>query len=1141
MSVYALLFRSPCIPLRLQCNAKHTPMSDAICFPLLSMAGCNICFKRVLSHSYHLKCDYCQDPVHLKCLPMVSKTDSIYVNRGTDIWFCTKCTECMFPFYCINEDEDFKAALADMQNRQPEIPYEVLLNQNKIFSPFELNENIEIPISDIDPDIQFYNNQCIAALQSCDYYIEDTFNSKLTELNIKNGCLSMIHANVRSAAKNLNRFETYLSNLNHVFPIIALTETWARDDNVNLCNISGYNCEHNYRSSRSGGGVALFIKETIDYSVRDDLRYQNDTIEALFIEIDKSVFNKKQNIILGVIYRPPNTNIRTFNDYATQCLNQIKLEKKVAYLLGDFNINLLNSDNHAATQEFTDNMFSYSFIPQISKPTRVTMTSATLIDNIFSNDNTDDPSKLSGILYADISDHFPIFYIDHSGYTETTNSYIKKRIYKEENMHRFSTEMRAKDWNQVLSDDDAQRAYTTFYNNIHETYNSCFPLREFKQGYKTRKPWLSEGMKSSIKIKNRLYMKSKKTGKKEHELKYKQYKNILNKALIDAERKHYEKLLADNKSNLKKTWRILKEVINKKTSTNSCSKFKIGNQITNDKNMIAKGFNNFFINIGPTLANKIPADNRSPTLYMKNRVSEAMVITPVIEDEVRTIIKDLKDSSAGWDAISAKVIKATYNSFIHPVTHIMNLSLTTGVFPTELKIARVVPIFKSGDASSFSNYRPVSVLPLFSKILERLMYSRLLRFVNERNLLYAFQFGFRALHSPNLAMTVLVDKISKALEDGEYVLGLFLDFSKAFDTVNHDILYKKLEFYGVRGLPLQWFKSYLTSREQQVEYNNTTSSRGIIKCGVPQGSILGPLLFLIYINDLCEVSDKVFSILFADDSNLFLSGKDPNELIRTMNEEMVKIVDWLKLNKLSLNLKKTHFILFKRRKDNVSLTENLIVDNETISEVKNTKFLGIQVDEHLLFQKHIKYIKGKVARGIGILYKCKPYFTENTLMSLYYSFIYPHFTYCVEVWGNNYDSYLDPLVKLQKRAIRVITNSKKYDHTSPLFLKLHLLRFREIYVYCSQLFMYKHHHEILPNIFLEFFQRNNTIHDHHTRQEYFLHVPLVRKSLSAKNIRVVGVKLYNHFYDKIPLDISYPCYKKYLKNHLVKNEIDNLI
>ena len=195
---------------------------------------------------------------------------------------------------------------------------------------------------------------------------------------------------------------------------------------------------------------------------------------------------------------------------------------------------------------------------------------------------------------------------------------------------------------------------------------------------------------------------------------------------------------------------------------------------------------------------------------------------------------------------------------------------------------------------------------------------------------------------------------------------------------------------------------------------------------------------------------------------------------------------------------------------------------------------------YLSFRNHVSYIKGKVARGLGILYKCRPYFTENTLKSLYNSFIYPYFTYCVEVWGSAHKTYLDPLEKQQKRAIRVITNSRKYDHTDPLFLRLHLLRLKEIYLYCSQLFMYKHRHNMLPIIFSQFFERHNDIHDYPTRINDLYRVPFVQKSLSYRYIWRVGPKLYNYFFDKIPLDISYPCYKNYLKNYVIKNDIDQL-
>ena len=348
-----------------------------------------------------------------------------------------------------------------------------------------------------------------------------------------------------------------------------------------------------------------------------------------------------------------------------------------------------------------------------------------------------------------------------------------------------------------------------------------------------------------------------------------------------------------------------------------------------------------------------------------------MAIMPIIQNDVISIIKNLKVSSPGWDSISAVVVKATYACFIEPLTHILNLSIMHGVFPSELKLAKVFPLYKANDPMLFSNYRPVSVLPVFSKIYERVMYNQLLSFTNKHKLLYSYQFGFRMNHAPELALLCLVDKISDALDNGEYVLGLFLDFSKAFDTVNHDILFAKLEFLGIRGVCLQWFISYLNTREQYVVYDDTVSSRQRITCGVPQGSILGPLLFLLYINDLANASDVIFSLLFADDSNMFITGKNPDDLVTKMNAEILKVVDWLKINKLSLNLKKTHFIIFRKPRQKITLENELRIDNVKIEMKTHTKFLGVLVDQHLTFEEHCKFIKGKISRGIGILYKGK--------------------------------------------------------------------------------------------------------------------------------------------------------------------------
>ena len=331
------------------------------------------------------------------------------------------------------------------------------------------------------------------------------------------------------------------------------------------------------------------------------------------------------------------------------------------------------------------------------------------------------------------------------------------------------------DWSNVLSSDNPQDAFQLFSDCYRDVYDKCFPLRTIKCGYKTRKPWLSEGLKRSIKTKNKLFHWKQKTKRLEHETIYKKYRNKLNKLLLMAERKHYEQCLEENKCNLKGSWRVLNDIIHKKKDVSSCSRFLVNNIVTSDKQIVANGFFRFSLNTGVNLAKSIPSDPRSPTMFIK-RNSQSMAIMPIIKNDVIDIIKNLKVSSPGWDSISAVVVKTTYPCFIEPLTHILNLSLMYGVFPSEMKLAKVIPLYKANYPMMFSNYWPVSVLPVFSKILERIMYNQLLSFINKHKLLYAYQFGFRINHAPELALLCLVDKVSDALENGEYVLGLFLDF-----------------------------------------------------------------------------------------------------------------------------------------------------------------------------------------------------------------------------------------------------------------------------------------------------------------------------------------------------------------------------
>ena len=398
------------------------------------------------------------------------------------------------------------------------------------------------------------------------------------------------------------------------------------------------------------------------------------------------------------------------------------------------------------------------------------------------------------------------------------------------------------------------------------------------------------------------------------------------------------------------------------------SKFIINNVETENKVEIANKFNELYVNLGPSLASKLPHSNIDPITYIKNGINKSIYLRSVAENEVIKILKNIKSSSPGWDDICPRVVKLTYTHFLAPLVHICNMSILHGVFPNDLKVAKVIPLYKGGDCTLLINYRPVSILPVFSKLLEKIMYDRILDFINENNILHKLQFGFRKDHSTSIALMILADKISKALHEGDYVLGVFIDFSKAFDTVNHSILLRKLYVYGIRGIAYNWLASYLCNRQQYVSYNNTMSSKKQITCGVPQGSILGPLLFLLYINDIADVSDKLFMILFADDTNAFISGRNVNEMISIMNIELAKLTQWLTANKLSLNVSKTYFLLFR---SNGMLkpvyNQNLAINDIQINQERKTKFLGAIVDDKLSWADHIQYIKTKIAKGIGII------------------------------------------------------------------------------------------------------------------------------------------------------------------------------
>ena len=380
------------------------------------------------------------------------------------------------------------------------------------------------------------------------------------------------------------------------------------------------------------------------------------------------------------------------------------------------------------------------------------------------------------------------------------------------------------------------------------------------------------------------------------------------------------------------------------------------------------------------------------------------------------------------------------------------LSVVQSMFPDALKIARVIPLFKSGDKHVFTNYRPVSLLPQFSKILEKLFNNRLDSFIEKNCILSECQYGFRNSRSTYMALMDLIENICESIDKKKYVMGIFIDLKKAFDTIDHNILLNKLFHYGIRGISNDWIKSYLENRKQFVQYDDAISDCKEILCGVPQGSILGPKLFILYINDICNISEIMKFVLFADDTNILCKHENYVSLCELVNVELSKLSKWFSINKLSLNVKKTSYMVFGNRHVNNNI--KIRIDMEEIEKVHVTKFLGVYIDYRLDWKRHIDHIINKVSKSISIIYRASQKLNETALLMLYNTLILPYLSYCSEVWGRTYITNLNPFFAKQKKFVRIIGRLSKHDHTTPLFLKFKILKLFDLFEYKASCFMY---------------------------------------------------------------------------------------
>ena len=487
--------------------------------------------------------------------------------------------------------------------------------------------------------------------------------------------------------------------------------------------------------------------------------------------------------------------------------------------------------------------------------------------------------------------------------------------------------------------------------------------------------------------------------------------------------------------------------------------------------------NHFFVNIGKSIEEKIPKVDTSFSSYLVHPNNCVISLNQCNLTEIKTLISKIEVSKAsGPFSIPSKLLKLFKDIFTVPITAIVNKSLVEGVFPDLLKSAIVHPIFKKNDKKQCANYRPISLLSNLGKLFERVMYDRIELFLNDFDLIYKNQFGFRKKHSTSHALISIVEQIRNNLDKKIFSCAVFVDLEKAFDTVNHIILLQKLDHYGISGSANAWIRSYLSERSQKVTVNGTTSSERSITCGVPQGSILGPLLFLIYLNDLNEALQNCLVFHFADDTNLLFSHKNSDHLHKIINQELKILFEWLCANRLSLNASKTEFIIFRPPKKTLVDRVTLKLNGIKIYESPKIKYLGILLDNRLTWKHHIHELSKKLSRSLGMIYKIRHFCTPVVLRSLYFSLFNSHLSYGLAVWGNCNGIYSEKLKILQKKFVRAITFADFNAHSKPIFKNLGILKFDDLYKSQLASLMWEYDHNTLPDSLSELFIKRSAMH-----------------------------------------------------------------
>lgn len=897
--------------------------------------------------------------------------------------------------------------------------------------------------------------------------------------------------------------------------IIILTECWLSKISEPP-SINGYSKYYTTTAINQNDGLIVYIKQEISATVKEFvLPHGSFLVIGLGCET---------NIICS--YRPPQYGINP-STYLVSLDTVLKqCNAKHLILAGDINFDTIAENKTSHEEEYLSLIASYGLLEGVNKPTHYDA----CLDHFMIKSNY---SWLTAV-FEPLTDHRPILLYINKAKIKSYPSDIAKTTFDYDSMNNLLTEI---DWNSLYSLNDVNEAASWLISSLQQIIVSCTLTRVISSKLRPLKPWITVGMVRTIRKRDFMHKQLRATPNNEQlRLKYNNYRNWCNKIVKTLKVQYYQKKLEESKSNSKQTWKVIKDVCNMGKFKESRKELLGLNSNPKDSLDIV---NNFFSSIGSALAestlNRLGVTQSELAQKIREHASpqlNSMLLLPTDEVEVRSIILKLRTESApGMDNISTVFVKKCMHNLLSPIAFICNLSFETGIFPSPFKKAIITPVFKAGDKSSPTNYRPISLLSTLSKILEKLANKRLMTYLSSHSILAPNQFGFRHGRSTDDAVLNLTERITYYVDDGDKCVGVFLDLQKAFDTVSIPILLTRLEIAGVRGVPLQWFANYLEDREQFVRLEKHQSSSSQSTFGVPQGSTLGPTLFLLYINELCKIDiEEADVLMFADDTAILFKGKTWDETRMIAEKGMAQVSAWLEDNLLSLNVSKTNFICFTKTEASVPELDYAIKLHEfpcnrqtnyqttcsckVLARTDHVKYLGVFIDKNLKWDKQIDTVSARTRRLIYVFKNLRTVADPLLLTQVYKALCESILTYCICSWGGAAKTYLIQVERSQRFVLKVMRRLPYRYPTTKLYEISKVLSVRKLFIYQ----VIRRYHKIeVPNLPVT------------NRRRDRCPIPMTKSTFAQRFYNYLAPKLYNSLNKKNPV--------RQYSNHQIKKII----